>query len=96
MRTGASATGRSTTNWLERCLEAAVHAPSAENRQPWQFVVVRDPAVREAISELTRRAWREGGRQYSEGRLAPGLLAAVDDGAEVRNGNGAGHRRGLR
>jgi nitroreductase len=67
---------------LEKCLEAAVHAPSAENRQPWQFVVVRDPAVRDAISELTRRAWRGGGRQYSEGRLSPGLLAAVDDGAE--------------
>ncbi|MGB7050812.1 MAG: nitroreductase family protein [Acidimicrobiales bacterium] len=71
---------------LQRCLEAAVHAPSAENRQPWQFVVVRDPAVREALSELTRRAWREGGRRYSEGRLAPGLLAAVDHGAEVGMG----------
>jgi nitroreductase len=67
---------------VERCLEAAVHAPSAENRQPWQFVVVRDPAVREAVSELTRRAWRGGGRQHSEGRLAPSLLAAVHEGAE--------------
>ncbi len=67
---------------LERCLEVAVHAPSAENRQPWRFVVVRDPAVRGTIAELTRRAWREGGRRYSEGRLAPRLMAAVDDGAE--------------
>lgn len=67
---------------LTRCLEAAVCAPSAENRQPWRFVVVRDGAARQAIADLTRRAWREGGRRHSEGRLPPPLLAAVDDGAE--------------
>ncbi len=68
---------------VERCLEAAVHAPSAENRQPWTFVVVREAATRAAIAELTRRAWRGGGRQHSEGRLAPALLADVDAGAET-------------
>lgn len=67
---------------VERLLEAAVRAPSAENRQPWVFVVVRDPAVRRAIGDLTRRAWREGGRAHSEGRLPPRLLAEVDRGAE--------------
>jgi nitroreductase len=67
---------------VERCLEAATHAPSAENRQPWVFVVVRDPQRRAAIGELTQRAWRGGGRVFSEGRLAPGLLADVDQGAE--------------
>jgi nitroreductase len=72
-----------TEDLLRSCLEAAVHAPSAENRQPWQFVVVRDPEVRSAIAGLTRRAWRSGGRRFSEGRLAPALLASVDDGAEV-------------
>ncbi len=65
-----------------RCLEAAVHAPSAENRQPWRFVVVREEGTRQAIGALTRRAWRDGGRQHSEGRLSPSLLAAVNDGAE--------------
>lgn len=68
---------------LEQCLQAAVHAPSAENRQPWRFVVVRDVETREAISNLTRRAWRGGGRRFSEDRLPPPLLAAVDDGAEA-------------
>ncbi len=67
---------------VERCLEAATHAPSAENRQPWVFVVVRDPSPRAAIGELTRRAWREAGRRHSEGRLTPALLADVDRGAE--------------
>jgi nitroreductase len=67
---------------IARVLESATFAPSAENRQPWVFVVVRDPARRAAIGELTRRAWRGGGRAHSEGRLSPGLLADVDAGAE--------------
>jgi nitroreductase len=67
---------------VERCLKAATFAPSAENRQPWVFVVVRDPGLRALVGELTRRAWQGGGRQRSEPRLAAGLLADVDRGAE--------------
>ncbi len=37
--------------WVARCLEAARQAPSACNRQPWRFVVVRDRAVRTALVE---------------------------------------------
>jgi nitroreductase len=67
---------------IERCLQAAIHAPSAENRQPWVFVVVRDAHLRTTIGDLSRRAWRQGGRQHSEGRLSPSLLRDVDGGAE--------------
>ncbi len=67
---------------VELCLRAATHAPSAENLQPWEFVVVRDPGLRAAIGDLTRQAWQGGGRQHSEGRLAPGLLEDVKHGAE--------------
>jgi nitroreductase len=35
---------------VERILQAAVRAPSAGNRQPWHFYVVRDPAVRGALA----------------------------------------------
>jgi len=66
---------------LAQLLEAATHAPSAENRQPWEFVVVRDPAARAAIGDLTRRAWEAHGRAFSEARLSPRLLADVDQGA---------------
>jgi nitroreductase len=66
---------------VERVLEAATFAPSAENRQPWVFVVVRDAATRDQIGILTRRAWEGGGRTHSEARLAPALLADVDQGA---------------
>lgn len=67
---------------VERCLTAATHAPSAENLQPWEFVVVREPGLRLALGELTRDAWRGGGRAHSEGRLPPSLLDEVDAGAE--------------
>jgi nitroreductase len=60
-------------------LGAATHAPSAENRQPWVFVVVRDPTTRGAVAELTRRVWEAGGRAHSERNLPPRFFAAVDE-----------------
>lgn len=33
------------------CLEAVRLAPSAENKQPWRFVVLDDPAVKQAFGE---------------------------------------------
>lgn len=49
------------------CLRAAVQAPSGGNIQPWQFVVVTDPAVRREIGAIYRRAYD---------RYEPALLAA--------------------
>lgn len=66
---------------VARMLRAATMAPSAENRQPWVFVVVRDDATRARIGELTRRVWEGGARAHSEGRLDAALLADVDRGA---------------
>ncbi len=63
---------------VERVLDAAVHAPSAENRQPWVFVVVRDEATRRSIGALTAQAWERGGRAYSRDRLTPGMFGEVD------------------
>jgi nitroreductase len=70
-----------TDDMVERVIDAATFAPSAENRQPWVFVVVRDDDRRAGIGDLTRRAWEGGGRAHSEGRLSPTLLADVDAGA---------------
>jgi len=36
---------------LDKVLEAGRVAPSASNRQPWHFIVVKDPARRKALSE---------------------------------------------
>jgi nitroreductase len=65
---------------IELILRAGTHAPSAENKQPWEFVVVRDDAARRAIHDLTEDAWNRAGRAYSETRLAPELLKEVDQG----------------
>jgi nitroreductase len=67
---------------IERVLDAATFAPSAENRQPWVFIVVRDPGHRESIGALMRRAWEGGGRSHSLPRLAPELLADVEAGVQ--------------
>jgi nitroreductase len=40
-----------TDEHLAAVLEAARLAPSAENAQPWRFVIVRDPAVRARLVE---------------------------------------------
>jgi nitroreductase len=66
---------------IARVLTAATFAPSAENKQPWEFVVVRDEATRAAIGDLSRRAWEARGRAFSETRLTPKMLADVDHGA---------------
>lgn len=39
-----------TDSTVERILTAAIHAPSAGNRQPWHFYVVRDTATQRALA----------------------------------------------
>lgn len=34
-------------------LDAAMHAPSAKNEQPWHFIIVRGEATRSALSKTT-------------------------------------------
>ena len=68
---------------VRRILEAATWAPSAENSQPWVFVVVRDPAVRAAVDELARRLWHGGGRDHAATRIGgTPMLDAVDRAVE--------------
>jgi nitroreductase len=38
-------------------LEAATMAPSGGNRQPWNFIVIRDPETKRRIGEYYREAW---------------------------------------
>lgn len=42
---------------LEKCLLAASWAPSGGNGQPWRFVVIRSPELREVITAAARRTW---------------------------------------
>jgi iodotyrosine deiodinase len=44
---------------IDAAIEAAASAPSGANRQPWRFVVVRDPAVKHRIREAAEAEERE-------------------------------------
>ncbi len=47
---------------IRECLELALQAPTGSNSQGWHFVVVTDPAQRQALAEL----YRKGGTQYMQ------------------------------
>lgn len=72
-----------------RILDAATFAPSAENRQPWVFVVVRDREIAGRIHDLTARAWDAGGREMAASRLDATLLDEVDRGITAGGYRGA-------
>jgi nitroreductase len=42
---------------LKKVLEAARLAPSAVNYQPWRFIVVTDPKIREALRSAYNKNW---------------------------------------
>ena len=65
---------------IEVILEAAVHAPSAENTQPWVFVVIRDAALRASIAELWRAAWSAGGADYVRANASETLYRDLEGG----------------
>ncbi|HKX03666.1 MAG TPA: nitroreductase family protein [Methylomirabilota bacterium] len=77
---------------VEMILEAARHAPSGANAQPWHYVVVTDPAVKQAIGqsfvdEQQRRARLRMGfptPNYNGVKTAPGLVVVVADFRFVR------------
>lgn len=61
-------------------LRAATFAPSSENKQPWVFVVVRDPQIRAGIGRIMAELWEAGGRAHTERSSSPSLFADVDAG----------------
>lgn len=56
---------------VEAAIEAAASAPSGANRQPWHFVIVRDPAVKARI----RAAAEAEEREFYERRATDEWLA---------------------
>jgi nitroreductase len=42
---------------VRRCIELALKAPTGSNGQNWEFVVVKDRAVKERLGERYRQAW---------------------------------------
>ena len=46
---------------VREVLQAAIRAPSGGNRQPWAFLILRDPEVRLKVAEFYKRAWDDTG-----------------------------------
>jgi len=51
-----------------RLLDAAHHAPSVGFMQPWDFIVVRDPAIRQEIKHGFEIAHREAASMFPEAK----------------------------
>lgn len=43
---------------LYQALDDARFAPSGGNRQPWRVVIIRDPKMRQKVSEISSREWK--------------------------------------
>ncbi|TPG36461.1 nitroreductase family protein [Mycolicibacterium hodleri] len=65
---------------LGRMLEAAVHAPSAENTQPWAFVVVRDAEARAELAAWWTEMWNAGGKDLVRQTLEKSLVDDLEHG----------------
>jgi nitroreductase len=62
-----------------KVLDAAIRAPSGGNRQPWNFIVIRDDDTKKKIAEWYREAWNAS---YGPARDA---MAANPESARVFN-----------
>ena len=77
---------------MEMVLEAARHAPSGANAQPWHYIVVTDPAVKKQIAdyfvaEATKRAklkMKFPTPNYRGLETAPGFVVVAADFRFVR------------
>jgi len=77
---------------IEMVLEAARHAPSGANAQPWHYIVVTEPAVKKEIAdyfvaEATKRAklkMKFPTPNYRGLETAPGFIVVVADFRFVR------------
>src|SRR6185312_1410512 len=58
---------------LRQVLEAGTCAANGGNMQSWRFLVIRDPAIKQAVAVFYKRAWDEiVGPRYRGGGPAPG------------------------
>jgi nitroreductase len=61
---------------IQQILEAGTAAANGGNMQTWRFLVIQDPAVKQAVAAYYKRAWDEQvGPRYRTGGPAPGMSA---------------------
>jgi nitroreductase len=87
---------------IETMLNAAIRAPSAGNRQPWRFIVMRDAALKRRLGQWYLSAWqavtagmealaqpyRHGAELAQQMETVPVLILACIDHGKVGTGPG--------
>lgn len=53
---------------LERILQAAHHAPSVGFSQPWNFILLRDQQIKQAVHDLHQEANAEAAEMFADKR----------------------------
>lgn len=64
---------------VQDCLEIALQAPSRSNRQPWRFVLVDDPHLKNAVAAVYRRGFAA---RRAKRVASPGATSRVETSAE--------------
>jgi CBS domain-containing protein/nitroreductase len=62
---------------VQALLDAAVCAPSGGNRQPWHFLVLRDPELKAKVRELYHRSWEAYKEKVAELARSRAEAAAI-------------------
>ena len=44
---------------VEKIIDAAIHAPSGSNQQPWSFIVIRNSDIKRQIGQWYRGGWEQ-------------------------------------
>ncbi|HWH21439.1 MAG TPA: nitroreductase family protein [Solirubrobacterales bacterium] len=66
---------------LLECLQLAVQAPTASNRQTWRWMIVTDPELKTKIADI----YREQGMDYLRGSLVESESKGEDDRRRVHD-----------
>ncbi len=53
-----------------KVLDAAIRAPSGGNRQPWNFIIIRDPETKRQIAEWYLDSWKKSYGPLREAAMA--------------------------
>src|SRR3989337_476169 len=60
-----------------KVLDAAVRAPSGGNRQPWNFIVIRDAETKKKIAEHYLQSWNTAYGPFRQPALASPATAGT-------------------
>ncbi len=68
---------------IEECLEIAIQAPTASNRQTWSFVVLTEPGPKKIVADAYRKAF-----QIYATQIVPGMPKFADDDPRTKQQEG--------